>query len=153
MLSCWVFNREDADSRTGGIFIRDTTRHTAYSLWFNEVWPYASYSVSCAVSRMKMPPIREYASPANISVITRTSAPLHTWKKNYVKELKLQYTKIPLKLCHRCIHTPTHPHNNLKHCVNNAYVIYVTYKVNELLEILTKKMMQKRFTFFLRSCN
>ena len=28
--------REDAYSRTGGIFIRDTGRYTAYSLWFNE---------------------------------------------------------------------------------------------------------------------
>ena len=28
--------REDAYSRTGGIFIRDTTQDTAYSLWFNE---------------------------------------------------------------------------------------------------------------------
>ena len=40
---------------------------TAYSLWFNDVWPYASlnhneYAVSRAVSRMKMPPVREYAS-------------------------------------------------------------------------------------------
>ena len=33
------YNREDAYSRMGGIFIRDTARHTAYSLWFNEVWP------------------------------------------------------------------------------------------------------------------
>ena len=29
-------NREDAYSRTGGIFIRDTARDTAYSLWCNE---------------------------------------------------------------------------------------------------------------------
>ena len=61
------YNREDAYSRTGSIFIRDTARDTAYSLWFNEVWPYASlnhneYAVSRAVSRMKMPPVREYAS-------------------------------------------------------------------------------------------
>ena len=32
-------NREDACSRTGGIFIRDTALDTAYSLWFNELWP------------------------------------------------------------------------------------------------------------------
>ena len=31
--------REDACSRTGGIFIRDTALDTAYSLWFNELWP------------------------------------------------------------------------------------------------------------------
>ena len=31
--------RDDAYSRTGGIFIRDTAGDTAYSLWFNEVWP------------------------------------------------------------------------------------------------------------------
>ena len=60
-------SRENAYSRTGGIFIRDTARHTAYSLWFNEVWPYASlnhneYAVSRAVFRMKMPAVREYAS-------------------------------------------------------------------------------------------
>ena len=59
--------REDAYSRTGGIFIRDTAGDTAYLLWFNEVWPYASlnhneYAVSPAVSRMKMLPVREYAS-------------------------------------------------------------------------------------------
>ena len=29
-------NREDAYSRTRGIFIRDTARDMAYSLWFNE---------------------------------------------------------------------------------------------------------------------
>ena len=60
-------NREDAYSRTGSLFIRDTARDTAYSLWFNKVWPYASlnhneYAISRAVSRMKMPPVREYAS-------------------------------------------------------------------------------------------
>ena len=42
---------EDAYSRTGGIFIRDNA-----SLNHNE------YAVSRAVSRMKMPPVREYAS-------------------------------------------------------------------------------------------
>ena len=32
--------RKDACSRTGGIFIRDTALdNTAYSLWFNELWP------------------------------------------------------------------------------------------------------------------
>ena len=31
--------REDACSRTGGIFIRDTALDTAYSLWFSELWP------------------------------------------------------------------------------------------------------------------
>ena len=31
--------REDAYSRTGGIFIRDTVRDTACSLWINELWP------------------------------------------------------------------------------------------------------------------
>ena len=60
---CAMHNREDAYSHTGGIFIRDT----AYLLWFNEVWAYASlnhneYAVSRAVSLMKMPPVREYAS-------------------------------------------------------------------------------------------
>ena len=40
----WCFltlldSREDACSRTGGIFIRDTALDTAYSLWFNELWP------------------------------------------------------------------------------------------------------------------
>ena len=30
--------REDAYSSTGGIFIWDTARDTAYSLWFNELW-------------------------------------------------------------------------------------------------------------------
>ena len=59
--------REDAYSRSGGIFIRDTALDTAYSLWFNEVWPYASldhneYAVFRAVPRMKMPPVQEYAS-------------------------------------------------------------------------------------------
>ena len=59
--------REDVYSRTGGIFIRDTAGDTANSLSFNEVWPYASLNhnengVSHAVSRMKMPPVREYAS-------------------------------------------------------------------------------------------
>ena len=58
---------DDAYSRTGGIFVRDTAQGTAYSLWFNEVWPYASlnhneYAVSRAVFSMKMPPVREYAS-------------------------------------------------------------------------------------------
>ena len=33
------FIREDACSGTGGIFIRDTALDTAYSLWFNELWP------------------------------------------------------------------------------------------------------------------
>ena len=61
-------NREDAYSRTGGIFIRDTAGDTAYSMWFNEVWPYASlnhneYVVSRAVSRMKMPPVRRSTHP------------------------------------------------------------------------------------------
>ena len=32
----YLLIREDAYSRTGGIFIRDTARDTAYSLWFNE---------------------------------------------------------------------------------------------------------------------
>ena len=77
---CTSNNREDAYSRTGGIFIRDT----AYSLWFNEVWPYASlnhneYAVSRAVSRMKMPPVREYASSLlskdNIVVIEAAFSP------------------------------------------------------------------------------
>ena len=59
--------REDVYSRMGGIFIRNTARDTAYSLWFNEVEPYAplnhnEYAVSRAVSRMKMLPVREYAS-------------------------------------------------------------------------------------------
>ena len=36
---------------------------TVYSLWFNEVWPYASLNHNeYAVSRMKMPPVRDYAS-------------------------------------------------------------------------------------------
>ena len=52
-------NREDAYPCTGSIFIRDM----AHSLWFNEVWPYASLNHNeYAVSRMKMPPVREYAS-------------------------------------------------------------------------------------------
>ena len=56
-------DREDAYCHTGGIFIRDTARDTAYSLWFNEVWPYASLNHNeYAVSRVKMPPVREYAS-------------------------------------------------------------------------------------------
>ena len=55
--------REDAYSRTGSIFIQDMAWDMAYSLWFNEVWPYAllnhnEYAVSC----MKMPPVQEYAS-------------------------------------------------------------------------------------------
>ena len=32
-----INNKKDAYSRTGGIFIRDTARDTAYSLRFNEV--------------------------------------------------------------------------------------------------------------------
>ena len=32
-------HREDACSRTGGIFIRDTALDTAYASWFNELWP------------------------------------------------------------------------------------------------------------------
>ena len=59
--------REDAYSCTAGISIRDTARDTAYSLWCHEVWPFASlnhneYAVSRAVSRMKMPSVRDYAS-------------------------------------------------------------------------------------------
>ena len=48
-------NREDAYSRMGGIFIGDMARDTAYSLCFNDVWPYASlnqqwiYRIPCRI--------------------------------------------------------------------------------------------------------
>ena len=62
-----IHSRDDAYSHTGGIFIPDTARDTAYSLWFNEAYGHTSlnhneYAISHAVSRMKKPPVREYAS-------------------------------------------------------------------------------------------
>ena len=85
-------NREDAYSRTGSIFIRDTARDTAYSLRFNEVWPYASlshneYAVSRAVSRMKMPPVREYAS----SLLYNNARPTFTYFDHRQSSLRVVY--------------------------------------------------------------
>ena len=84
----FYYNREDAYSRTGGIFIQDTARDTAYSLWFNEVWPYASlnhneYAVSRAVCRMKIPPVREYASSLLSTYVRVTTNDLAKYIKKY----------------------------------------------------------------------
>ena len=44
--------REDAYSRTGGIFIRDTARDTAHSLWFNELWPNQGQAIPRIIPRI-----------------------------------------------------------------------------------------------------
>ena len=79
-----------AHSRTGGIFHTGYSRHTAYSLWFNKVWPYASlnhneYAVFRAVSRIKMPPVRDYASSLfDLSLNAPRFWQLTTFRQNFI---------------------------------------------------------------------
>ena len=60
-----VDSREDAYFCTGGVFIRNTAWHTAYCIVIQ--WSLRSYFIESqwicrAVSCMKMPPVRQYAS-------------------------------------------------------------------------------------------
>ena len=57
---CRWFIWEDADSRTGGIFIRDTAYFHCYSM--NCDSQFSESQRKHAVSRMNMPPVRESAS-------------------------------------------------------------------------------------------
>ena len=103
-------SREDAYSRTGGIFIRDTARDTAwdtaYSLWFNEIWPYASlnhneYAVYRAVSRMKMPPVREYASSLMSHTVIFIFMHYYQPTKGNIVWLRSPYDR-NAKMCDQC---------------------------------------------------
>ena len=102
--------REDACSRTGGIFIRDTALDTAYSLWFIELWP-------------------------NQGQTMRNHTPYHTayttvWRMKLGRMHALKCKKISCKSLQKSIEAMV-TKKNVSHISHSAYLIKTVNKRGE----------------------